>query len=675
MGEQVGEVQRRGHDRLLGTELIGQFRPRLCMWTRRCVDGSVSWLSEGFEDLFGRDRERFIGGADLVELVHPDDLELFVGGADDIEHRVLLWRTLRPDGDTRWVRSQVVATVEMPVGERHWVGVVEDVSDEVEERAQRRRLETTFAELKFALNDADAEDLDAAVDHGLALLGELVSADRAYLFRLHGEGLLSNTHEWCAPGVEPAIQMLQNGRVEDVVWAMERLAEGPQVLAVAELPPAAGELRPVLEAQGINTLVLVPTLLRGGVTGFVGFDSVRELRQWQQSEVEVLERFARAVQSALDRADAQRHSREALAELVAAREAAETASEAKTRLLSRVSHELRTPASVVVTTAELLARTDPGSDTAVLVERILRAAREQLSMVDDLLEVARTDHRRVTAAVELDVAALCAEVLDTSTASGDVAGHLAHEGCTKVCADPELVRRVVANLVSNAVKYNRPGGSVGVRVAGAADSVVVEVTDTGPGIDADGLEALWEPFERLGAESSEVPGTGLGLAIVSHALEQLGGTVEVASSSAGSCFTVVLPRSGVPASAHGAVSVLLVDDHEAVRRMTATVLREIGGFRDIRHARSCAEAVAEVTRDVPSVVLMDRHLPDGSGEGAIAELRAAAGDAQLPVVIVSADATEASRRRSFEAGADDYVVKPAQAAGLVQLVRSLVAPS
>lgn len=661
-----------GQEQLVSAELVDGSCPRVCLWTRRCSDGSVSWLSSGFFDLFGRDPGPFLGRSDLRELVHPLDLARFVGDSGDIDDRRLLWRTVRPDGETLWVRSQVVAIVEMPVGEHQQVSVIEDVTGEEAGRRRRRELEATFADLSFALNDADAEDLDEAIDNGLSTLGELVGADRSYLFRLHGAGLLSNTHEWCAKGVDPAIDMLQNQVVADFAWAMERLGEGPQVMAVAALPPEAGELRPVLEAQGIIGLVLVPTFLRGQVTGFVGFDSVVDPRDWHDDDIEILERFARSVQSALDRADAQRHSREILAELMAARDAAETASDAKSQLLSRVSHELRTPASIVVTSAELLAREALDPAGSVHVERILRSAREQLAMIDDLLEVARADRPRAATVSEVDVAQLCSDILTAGTDLTPLGSSLQAEGPVTVCADPALVRRVVSNLVSNAVKYNRLDGRVDVQVEGSDEGVQIQITDTGRGIDADGLEVLWNPFERLGAESGDVPGTGLGLAIVAQALDELGGTVEVDSSPAGSTFTVWLPCVDDARLASAAVSILLVDDHDAVRTITETVLRKVGGFNDIRHATTCAELIEEATRELPSIVLMDRHLPDGTCESMIPSLRALPGGERLPVVIVTADATEASRRRSLDAGADDYVVKPAPVTELVELVRSLV---
>ena len=183
----------------LAADLMGRISPTLCMWARRRDDGSLAWLSGGFAELTGRDAEDYLGRSDLTELVHPEDLGMFRGAPGDIAEQVLTWRLVRPDGGMRWVRSQVVATIEVPAGEHFWVGVIEDVTLDVAERQHRQRMEAAFAELSFALNDADAAEVDAALDHGLCLLGELVGADRSYVFRLHGAGLLSNTHEWCAP--------------------------------------------------------------------------------------------------------------------------------------------------------------------------------------------------------------------------------------------------------------------------------------------------------------------------------------------------------------------------------------------------------------------------------------------------------------------------------------------
>ena len=131
----------------------------------------------------------------------------------------------------------------------------------------------------------------------------------------------------------------------------------------------------------------------------------------------------------------------------------------------------------------------------------------------------------------------------------------------------------------------------------------------------------------------------------------------------------------MPVHARGSadpVSLLLVDDHDAVRSMMDTLLRRAGGFVDIRHARSGAEAVDSVGDDLPSAVLLDRHLPDGLGETLIPRLRSLPGAAELPIVILERGCHRGCPSAQHEAGADAYVVKPARVGDLADLVRSLV---
>jgi CheY-like chemotaxis protein/anti-sigma regulatory factor (Ser/Thr protein kinase) len=293
-------------------------------------------------------------------------------------------------------------------------------------------------------------------------------------------------------------------------------------------------------------------------------------------------------------------------------------------------------------------------------------------MIDDLLEVARSEHRTNAPAARVDVARLARQLLDSATEGTGLEAALRVNGDASILSCPRLLNEVVSNLVSNAVKYNRPGGRLEIEITREDGSIRLDVIDTGIGIDPADIGAIWEPFERLAAEAGEVPGAGLGLAIVANALEELGGSADVTSSPSGTTFSVRLPDAGARSGSADPVSLLLVDDHDAVRSMMDTLLRRAGGFDDIRHARSGAEAVDSVGDDLPSAVLLDRHLPDGLGEALIPRLRALPGAAELPIVILSADVTEAARERSMEAGADAYVVKPARVGDLADLVRSLV---
>jgi PAS domain S-box-containing protein len=239
--------------------------------------------------------------------------------------------------------------------------------------------------------------------------------------------------------------------------------------------------------------------------------------------------------------------------LLAAREDAIRASNAKSEFLSRMSHELRTPLNSVLGFAQLLEMDVTDAESRESVAQILRAGRHLLSLIDEVLDMARIEAGRMDLAVE---AQPVAEVIDEAVS-------LATPLCGKqqitievvepaepdlsVLADRRRLLQVFLNLLSNAVKYNRPQGSVTVsHRAMDGGHIRIEVSDTGPGIPAERLSRLFTPFDRLGAERMSQEGTGLGLALSKHLTDAMGGTLGFINREGGATFHIDLPR--VPAS-------------------------------------------------------------------------------------------------------------------------------
>ncbi|MBB4217980.1 PAS domain S-box-containing protein [Rhizobium sp. BK212] len=239
--------------------------------------------------------------------------------------------------------------------------------------------------------------------------------------------------------------------------------------------------------------------------------------------------------------------------LLAAREDAIRASNAKSEFLSRMSHELRTPLNSVLGFAQLLEMDVTDAESRESVAQILRAGRHLLSLIDEVLDMARIEAGRMDLAVE---AQPVAEVIDEAVS-------LARPLCGKqqitievvepaepdlsVLADRRRLLQVFLNLLSNAVKYNRPQGSVTVsHRAMDGGHIRIEVSDTGPGIPAERLSRLFTPFDRLGAERMSQEGTGLGLALSKHLTDAMGGTLGFSNREGGATFHIDLPR--VPAS-------------------------------------------------------------------------------------------------------------------------------
>jgi PAS domain S-box-containing protein len=219
------------------------------------------------------------------------------------------------------------------------------------------------------------------------------------------------------------------------------------------------------------------------------------------------------------------------------------------QLLSRVSHELRTPLNAVLGFAQLL-----GQD-AQLPElqrswagQILESGRHLLALVEDVLDLSRAEGGEFRIALQpVDVAEALAGAWSQVAGQAESAGITLRSALTpglRVGADPQRLRQVLLNLLSNAVKYNRRGGRVELRTAAEGDQVLIEVADTGPGLDPDQRERLFQPFDRLGAERGPQPGTGLGLALSRELLRAMNGSIDVSSTlGEGSCFSVRLPRA------------------------------------------------------------------------------------------------------------------------------------
>jgi len=241
-------------------------------------------------------------------------------------------------------------------------------------------------------------------------------------------------------------------------------------------------------------------------------------------------------------------------ELIAARDEAERANNAKSEFLSSMSHELRTPLNAIMGFSQLL-EIDPGltQDQLESINEIHRAGKHLLDLVNEILDLSKIESGSFELALEsLDIQSTVNECLTLVALLGDQYGVniAAQANCAAstyfVLADRTRFKQVVLNLLSNAIKYNRPNGMVSVDCGRTPEGAVrLSVKDTGYGIPEARLAELFEPFNRLGAESTVVEGTGIGLTIVKQLTEMMGGRIGVESEPGrGSTFWIDL-RPGV----------------------------------------------------------------------------------------------------------------------------------
>lgn len=334
-----------------------------------------------------------------------------------------------------------------------------------------------------------------------------------------------------------------------------RLAGERQQLAQTESLDQAVDIAGVV--VGVLGGLVATYLFVSGVARRLAKVSVNAERLGQDlplEDAEVAQDEIGVVQGELSRASGRLFRRED--DLRRARDQAVAATRAKDEFISRISHELRTPLTAVLGFGELLQYEDLSTENRDSVDRIVRAGRHLLNLINDLLDIGRIETGYLSLTFQPVV--LADEVHEVVAILGPMAEEqrvqvTAELGDLAALADRQRLQQVLLNLVSNAIKYNREGGQVVVTGSERpGDLVRLEVRDTGVGIPTEARDRLFVPFERLGAEGSGVPGTGVGLALSKALTEAMHGIIGVESTQGqGSTFWIELPgassaRGGSP---------------------------------------------------------------------------------------------------------------------------------
>lgn len=232
------------------------------------------------------------------------------------------------------------------------------------------------------------------------------------------------------------------------------------------------------------------------------------------------------------------------------RREAVAATRAKDEFLWRISHELRTPLTAVIGFGQLLEEEDLSPENLDSAQHIVSAGHHLLALIDELLDIAKIEAGHLTISVEpVRVEAVITETTALVRSMADARSLVLASDCPEdlaVAADRRRLAQVLINLLTNAIKYNNPSGSVLVAATVRCDTVRISVTDTGPGISSADVDLLFRPYERLDAGGSDIEGSGIGLALTKRLVEAMGGTIGVDTAvGRGTSFWVDLPQAPV----------------------------------------------------------------------------------------------------------------------------------
>ena len=655
--EQVAQRQRTQDlamrlDQIVETAGVG-------IWRRDLVTDEIEWNAQlyriyGVEPTKGPpDRDAWLAG------VHPEDRAAVQEGARlaretpgrSVERK---FRILRPDGEIRWLDQRATCTMS-PAGTMQMSGITLDVTDRARAEAALRSAADRAA-LAARAAGVGTWSLDCTTDEGLwddqmfRLRGlepggpppdragrlALVHPDDRHLFS-RGDGLADPL------GGEGASYEFR------VVWPN------------GQVRWLASRSRQVLDAAG-------RPLSRVGVN-------------WDVTDRRAAER--------------EREQREAVM-----RE-----SRAKSAFLARMSHELRTPLNAVLGFTQLLQRemaTAPAPQR-VKLDHIHGAGEHLLALINDVLDLTHLE----AGSLVLDLKPLrLSEALDQALPLVQSMADRHQVRIRRPVADPEVMadpirlRQVLINVLSNAIKYNRPRGEVSLRTEASGGCIRIEVADEGQGIAPEQLEHLFEPFNRLGVQARDVEGTGIGLVIVKALCEAMQGCVQVTSLlGAGTRVVIELPaaaalepdpplvvrnvspptpepasepavvRASAPDSASpGAGTVLYIEDNPVNVLLMRELIQTRTGLT-LHVAETGEKGLDSAARILPDLVLVDMQLPDMNGHDVLRRMRENESTRSLPCVALSANAMREDIERALEAGFEDYWTKPIDFVAFLQALQ------
>ncbi len=621
---------------------ISENTPGMVFQLVRRADGTGEFLfaSDACRTILGLESNTLLGDAgEYFKLIHPKDRPSCERAMAAAVHQgtPLRWegRHRLANGQLKWL--QVSAQPERtPGGDVLWDGVMLDTTERRKAENRLRMLESSIENANDAILVTEAEPFNLPGPR-------IIYANRVFT-KMSGYSL------------------------GEVLGQTPRMFQGPKTD-----PEARRKIRAALEAwQPIRIEVL--NYRKDGSEFWVELNIVPVANEkgWYTHWVSVQREMS-------ERKEAERV-------LEAARDEAQRANAAKSEFLSRMSHELRTPLNAILGFSQLLEMSNPSPKQRENIGQVLRGGRHLLNLINEVLDISRIEAGRLEFVVEpVKVARVLEEAvslvrplatqrditLKINRAERSLDGVM-------VEADRQRLKQVLLNLLSNAIKYNHQGGRVDLicERASAGGCLRLSVRDTGPGISTKDLPRLFLPFERLGVNQSEVEGTGIGLAISKRLAGAMGGTISVESAEGqGSTFSLELPISAgssqpvdepgvqAPLSAVEASSepvthtVLHIEDNPSNLNLVAEILalRSQVTLISTMQGRSGLDMARE---HHPDLILLDVHLPHLAGDVLLRELKDDPRTREIPVVMVSADATPLRIQRLLDLGAKAYLTKP-----------------
>ena len=414
-------------------------------------------------------------------------------------------------------------------------------------------------------------------------------------------------------------------------------------------------------------------------------------RSFTENDTHFLQSVANIVAAAVQRQRTEAGIQRAL-------EQAEMANRAKSAFLSRMSHELRTPLNAILGFTQLLRLEEPTPSQLESLGHVNRAGHHLLSLINEVLDISHIETGRLALTiqpVELnDFLHNCIELMRPLAARKSVRLQvIPRTKPTHVSADRQRLKQVVLNFLSNAIKYNNEGGEVLISLRAGVETARFEVRDTGPGISAQMRGLLFKPFERLGAEHSDVEGAGIGLALCKGFLEAMGGSIGLDNPDSGGCvFWAQLPMAACPADEPhlrigripdllapprepaASARLLYVESHDFDLQLLERLLKKRPNY-SLLSAMQGSIGLDLAREHRPDLILVDLDLPDLTAEDFLMRLRSEPALRTVPLVLLATNNGDSSLEVLAHQYGASFLLKPYAPEEMLQRIHSCLRQS
>ncbi len=663
-------------------------------WQYDVETSKVEW-SNDHNRLFGITDNSFGGTLEAVlSYVHPDDRAYseknFRKAIEEDKPYINHYRVVHPDGTVKWLYSYGEFIKDQD-SIKSIFGITQDISRR-KEMEDNLLIETRFRQLLMEISarfiNIPLSRVDEAVNESLLMMGHFVNADRAYTFDYDWENnVCHNTYEWCREGISAEIENLQNVPLAMMQAWVDAHRQGKPMYVPDVFALPKGQERDLLEPQDVKSVLAVPMMDQDTCIGFVGFDSVNNHHLYSDTEQQLLKIYAQLLTNIKLRMQTEK-------ELIAAKEKAEAGDKLKTAFLQNISHEIRTPLNHIIGFSQMMA--EPLADDLERkqnFEHIQKGSDRLLDTINNYLDMSMLftgnmplnmspfDINELLKKLYLDFKKPCEEsnLLLQLKLPDDGLSHA-------FLSDPELLRKGLYQLLSNAVKFTFKGKiELGYQLD--QDKLILFVSDTGKGIEPGKLKAVFEPFEQEEtAMTRGYEGSGLGLSVAKGIAGLLGGVISAQSEKGkGSCFKLTLPlqenQRAKPTAAEPPIikpavkekPLLLVAEDDRLNYAYMKAILEKKGYSIIA-AENGAQALDKFAENPEiELILMDIKMPVMDGIKCTQQLRSKG--FMVPIVALTAYAETGDEKKVLAAGCNAYLSKPVSQDDLLNCISSYVKES